>query len=403
MTSLRTLDPQGPDSTQRTGTGRPKLAYINCLRGYAVLMVIVNHTTYAVPQLPYPVHRLGAFGWHGVQLFFLASCLTLMGSSAYERNHFGKVHVGHFFVRRFLRIAPMYYAAGLFYWFVGSRSGANLLQALAAISFTNAWHPLTMPTIPGSWQLVPGGWSIGIEFTFYLIFPLFFALVSTLRRAVAVVLAALAIGIALNSALMGPLTARFGITAADNFLYYWFFNQAPVFALGAVVFFLIQRIEQSPAASERVRKGSYAVISLSIILLVLTALFPFMMDHQLLLRPAIPQFLVASVIFAAAIIAFSKAPNGVFVNQIVANVGKVSFSAYLLHFAVIEWVLVHHSDFFHLKATGMEAIAAFVLAVAVVVILTWLASIVTYSFIEAPMIAVASRLTRKVLVAPPER
>jgi len=248
-------------------------------------MVIVNHVTYAFPELPYPVHRVGAFGWYGVQLFFLASCLTLMGSSTYERDHFGKIHVGHFFVRRFLRIAPMYYFAGLFYWLFVSGSGANPAQALTAISFTNAWHPATMPS-NGGWQLVPGGWSIGVEFTFYLIFPIFFAFVTTLRRAVLVFLTAMVVGAALNSALIGPLAAKFGFTTADNFLYYWFFNQAPIFALGAVVFFIIQSVEQTPAASEFVRRISNGSIAVSCILLAVTALSSVGMSHQLLLRPS---------------------------------------------------------------------------------------------------------------------
>ena len=55
----------------RNSAEAPKFAYIDCLRGYAVLMVMITHTTYAFAGLPYPVHKLGAYGWHGVQLFFL--------------------------------------------------------------------------------------------------------------------------------------------------------------------------------------------------------------------------------------------------------------------------------------------------------------------------------------------
>src|ERR1700744_3241432 len=90
-------------------SGKPKFAYIDCLRGYAVLMVMVNHVTYAMPKVPWRVHQLGAFGWHGVQLFFLASAITLLMSSSYERDRTGQVSASDFFVRRFLRIAPMYY------------------------------------------------------------------------------------------------------------------------------------------------------------------------------------------------------------------------------------------------------------------------------------------------------
>ena len=61
----------------KPGGGKPKFAYIDCLRGYAVLMVMINHVTYAIPQLPWRVHQLGAFGWHGVQLHHAADVVQL--------------------------------------------------------------------------------------------------------------------------------------------------------------------------------------------------------------------------------------------------------------------------------------------------------------------------------------
>src|SRR5690606_32143488 len=61
-----------PGAQTAPSTGKPKLAYVDCLRGYAILLVIVCHTVdYAYPNLPYPARRLGVFGWYGVQLFFM--------------------------------------------------------------------------------------------------------------------------------------------------------------------------------------------------------------------------------------------------------------------------------------------------------------------------------------------
>src|ERR1700722_4770417 len=117
--------------------GKPKFAYIDCLRGYAVIMVMINHVTYAIPQLPWRVHQLGAFGWHGVQLFFLASAITLLMSSSYERDRTGRVSSGDFFIRRFLRIAPMYYLAALLYWIITPSARATLPKLLASLMFVN--------------------------------------------------------------------------------------------------------------------------------------------------------------------------------------------------------------------------------------------------------------------------
>ena len=70
MAEFRLSDLAAPDA------GKSRLEYIDCVRGYAILLVITTHVTDAVPELPYPVHKITVFGWYGVQLFFLASCVT---------------------------------------------------------------------------------------------------------------------------------------------------------------------------------------------------------------------------------------------------------------------------------------------------------------------------------------
>jgi peptidoglycan/LPS O-acetylase OafA/YrhL len=392
----------GGEIMPRTVSGKPKFAYVDCLRGYAVLMVIICHTTYAIPQLPYPVHRLGAFGWHGVQLFFLSSCLTLLMSAHYERDRTGQLSGTDFFIRRFLRIAPMYYLAAGFYWLIDPAKDANLGQLLASLLFVNAWHPVTTTTT-GAWQVVPGGWSIGVEFTFYFLFPLFISFISSFRRAALFLILMLLLGAVLDQYLMPVLSVRFGDMAADNFLYFWFFNQAPVFVLGAMGFFTIRAVERRPdwRLTGLLRRNGAAVVIFSLFLLLLVAMAPLPFSHELMLKPAIPQFLAASGAFFVFILAMSQSRSALLINPIIAGVGKVSFSAYLLHFAVIELVLNKHANFFHLGATGWTAIGVFLYSVLVVSVLTCLASAVTYALVEKPMMRLAKKLTRGPVRAAP--
>ena len=91
-----------------------KKNYIDAVRGWAILMVITTHVGDRFPELPYPIKKLTNFGWHGVQLFFLASAVTLL-MSWHRQNTPNLASVRSCFIRRFLRIAPMYYAGALIY------------------------------------------------------------------------------------------------------------------------------------------------------------------------------------------------------------------------------------------------------------------------------------------------
>lgn len=57
--------------------GHPVFAYIDCLRGYAILLVITCHLTFSYPELPYPVHRLTVLGWLAVTAATCAGALPL--------------------------------------------------------------------------------------------------------------------------------------------------------------------------------------------------------------------------------------------------------------------------------------------------------------------------------------
>src|ERR1700744_1896929 len=113
----------------------PKYPFIDALRGYAVLMVITCHAGSVFSDLPYPLKKLTNFGWHGVQLFFLMSCVTLL-LSWHSDEAKGRTDPIAFWMRRFFRIAPLYYLAAAFYfWIDRPESGFDLGQMLASFAF----------------------------------------------------------------------------------------------------------------------------------------------------------------------------------------------------------------------------------------------------------------------------
>lgn len=143
------------------------------LRGLCALGVAVYHLLYW--QGIAAVHTLGSYG---VYLFFVLSGASL----AY--NYLGRLDgpgaVWRFLATRWLRLAPLYIVACLaFLALLALRDGrlvddAPLRLALNATFAFGLWDPAVS-------ALAVGGWSLGIEFVFYLAVPLALPLVA--RRA----------------------------------------------------------------------------------------------------------------------------------------------------------------------------------------------------------------------------
>ena len=371
---------------------KPHFAYIECVRGYAILLVIICHAAYLVPNLPYPVHRVAVLGWHGVQLFFLASAVTLMMSWHHEKARDGAVDIGAFFLRRFFRIAPAYYLASILYFLLEPPVGGfDPIQAAATYLFINAWHPALMGVTPNAWSVVPGGWSIGVEFTFYAVFPILACTITSLSRALYLFLATLLVGGTLNSLLWPSLAATFRIVPADNFLYFWLPNQMSVFALGLCLFFLLERDR-----GRRSILGAHPnlIAALSMVLVAGGAFIA--LPHWLDLRtPLPPTFLLVSLAFTIFILALARARPGFFLNGLAALMGRVSFSAYLLHLAVLQAVADLPFTQSYLNVTGWSAIVVFAVALMCVVPIILAASWCIYRLIETPMIGVGKALIRQ--------
>ncbi|WP_091134607.1 acyltransferase family protein [Flavobacterium anhuiense] len=94
------------------------LDYIDVIRGIAILMVVITHTAQqGLVKLPHLLSVFLSFGARGVQIFVIASAFTLFRSYK-KRNKIEKSPVKNFFIRRFFRIAPIYYL-GIIYYILG--------------------------------------------------------------------------------------------------------------------------------------------------------------------------------------------------------------------------------------------------------------------------------------------
>jgi peptidoglycan/LPS O-acetylase OafA/YrhL len=346
--------------------------YIDALRGYAILMVIAVHTSESFVDLPSWLSRILNQGARGVQLFFVTSALTL--SMSWVARHEG---AAEFYARRFFRIAPMFWIAiVVFLWIDGTGPS---IYAPEGIGFRHV--AMTALFVHGVWpdtitSVVPGGWSVANEVIFYALFPLIVPPLLRARWKSLIVVAILAM-------VLGPQLSRLDSLAhllpapaegvSGIYFSLWFPRQLPCFIFGIMLYRLSIESHHIPV---------YAAKAICLLAVVLMLLFPFLEG----VKYALPLGLSTSYAIAFSLLVFSlmNSPNSPLVGQFAIWTGKVSYSAYFLHFLVLHFLPTLH-------VTG-QAVVDMALAYVMVVLVTVVFSSLTYLMIERPMIRLGSKL-----------
>jgi peptidoglycan/LPS O-acetylase OafA/YrhL len=155
------------------------LPVLDGVRGLAILMVLALHfIKNTTPTTPFEVlvARVCTFGMFGVDLFFVLSgflitgiLIDAKGSQGYFRN---------FYIRRALRIFPLYYGVLACLFFVAPLIPSLRSPELDALRHSQAWAWLygvnIVTAIRGSFSLpyIDHFWSLAVEEHFYLFWPL---------------------------------------------------------------------------------------------------------------------------------------------------------------------------------------------------------------------------------------
>jgi len=338
---------------------------VDILRGLMALSVATYHLSLHTALFPagsFGNNAIAVCGLYGVQGFFIVSGFCFF--HLYGDTRFSRDELAGFHIKRFFRIAPLYYLAMIINTLfrqvkhpfdLGQRVFENITFTFGLV------HPAR--------GQVAGGWSIGVEYVFYFALPLLVLL--TRRKWMLYVLAAF------FSALAVPYTFSLVPSAAhfDNEkfkIYVQLGNHAFLFFAGGILAHL------RSMTPRRLHTGVFAV---AIVILAVAARLSAsrFFDHFDCVVGFERVRWLGFCIAVVALSAFYDVPKNLF-RQGLVFLGDISYSVYLMHpFALMLVLIIFKSH---------PSVLIFVAGLATTILL----SALTCRFVEKPAMKLGRRL-----------
>jgi peptidoglycan/LPS O-acetylase OafA/YrhL len=331
-------------------TGKVYFPNLNAIRFIAAFMVVFHHIEqfkllYKMPNnFDYagPIYLMGKLG---VVLFFVLSGFLITYLLLKEESRTGSIRIRNFYVRRMLRIWPLYFLVFIVALFVlphipfllidgydASEVQSNLwLRTLLFLLFLPNLMMIASPTgngfIPGANQL----WSIGTEEQFYLFWPLIFKATRANRF---VAMLAIIVGYLVLCYVVAHLTPSTGQKNLFTFLGLFNIDCMAIGGIAALIYF-----HQHTAILNIIYNRYLQWGILLLTLLSIAGGFYFS-------RRYFPE--IYAVLFSIIILNFATNPRPVFnlESRWTNYLGKISYGIYMYHCIAIMIVItsLRHFD-----------------------------------------------------------
>lgn len=367
------------------------------LRFFAFFVVFINHAT---GSLGYNNHSekfayvRSHFFWNGdlgVSFFFVLSGFLITYLLLKEKELSGKINIKNFYLRRVLRIWPLYFlivAMCLLVFPMFENALPKWFPIGVSTSEINKWFYLTFT---GNFDYIYNGinnfmigilWSVSIEEQFYLLWPLIIAFVPTkylLKTFIIIIL--------------GSIAFRF-FYAKGNLMIIKYHSLSSVsdLATGALIAYLacrqsvIEWIEKTP---------KYMIVVVYLLLFILVPLrfyvwkFGIYYNHASSIMPVIFSSLFAFIILEQnyAKHSFYKISNW----KIISSFGKYTYGMYCYHIIVFFVVLLA----FHLMGINLNGMSkyTFIFVVITSFFSTLLVSELSYRYYESFFLRLKNRFS----------
>jgi peptidoglycan/LPS O-acetylase OafA/YrhL len=371
-------------------SGLTRYRYIDALRGFAFLGVLTVHASQG-EALPVG-GRIADAGQFGVQLFFLLSAITLLRSVAL-RSARERFPIRNFFVRRLFRIGPLFWSAIVFYFLVNG-SEAQFF----APNGLGPWHYLSTALFLHGWgvtsfnSVVPGDWSIAAEMTFYLCLPFLASRITSIRSAISLSFCSLVAAVILNGLMahvLGRLLSPGERYLVPQFLFYWVPSQLPIFLVGFAAYHCLNNEAITQWLASSGRAACFVAGAICVLVGLAHGPIDFRMPRDVCLAVAF------ALAFVLVVLALHVRPFVVMVNSSTCGLGVISFSCYITHFAALKVVKhLFRPVRFTVASPHLAGVLHFIAIWMAALIITVLASVLTYFLIEKPGIKLGNRIIR---------